>query len=355
MDSNGTGIITETVRLFLREMEDDDFDALYAVLADSDIMQHYPYTFDDIRVRNWITRNRERYQQYGFGLWAVCLKDTGEMIGDCGLTLQSINGRILPEIGYHIRGDQQNQGYAKEAATAVRDWAFQNTDYPALYSYCKYTNVPSYRTAEAIGMHFAEEYPDEINGITHVSVVSRAEWNKLKGYTAIGNKVIVLGCSGSGKSTFARRLHERTGLPLVHLDNIWWKADRTHITREEFDRKLCKILQGEKWIIDGDYSRTYETRIRACNTVFFLDYNEETCMGGIKGRVGEERSDIPWVEDALDPELVELVHQYQKYNRPALISLLEKYQEKQLVTFRTRLQADEWLKNSNGSIQLKCD
>ena len=165
----------ETERLVLREMSMEDYDALYDVWADSDNMKHYPYTFDETRVREWILRNRERYQQYGFGLWAVCLKKTGEVIGDCGLTLQNIDGELLPEIGYHIRRDQQNKGYAKEAATAVRDRAFRHTSYPALYSYCKYTNEASYKTAEAIGMTFLREYPDEVNGTTHVSVIRREE------------------------------------------------------------------------------------------------------------------------------------------------------------------------------------
>ncbi|MBQ6270110.1 MAG: GNAT family N-acetyltransferase [Clostridiales bacterium] len=169
--------ILETERLFLREMTMDDFDALFAVLGDKEIMQHYPYSFDEERVRSWIERNMKRYTDDGFGLWAVCLKDTGEMIGDCGLTLQNIDGTMLPEIGYHIRRDQQRKGYAKEAAAAVRDWAFQNTEYPALYSYCKYTNVGSFKTAESIGMHFEKEYEDEANKITHVSVIRRDDLN----------------------------------------------------------------------------------------------------------------------------------------------------------------------------------
>ena len=170
-------MILETERLFLREMTMDDFDSMYAVLADPEIMQHYPYSFDEERVRSWIERNMKRYTDDGFGLWAVCLKDTGEMIGDCGLTLQNIEGQMLPEIGYHIRRDQQRKGYAKEAAAAVRDWAFQNTEYPALYSYCKYTNVGSFKTAESIGMHFEKEYEDEANKITHVSVIRRDDLN----------------------------------------------------------------------------------------------------------------------------------------------------------------------------------
>lgn len=174
-------IIMQTQRLFLREMTMEDFDALYAVLADADIMQHYPYTFDAARVQGWIARNQDRYRTDGFGLWAVCLKTTGEMIGDCGLTLQPIDGQMLPEIGYHIRRDCQHKGYAKEAASAVRDWAFSHTEYDALYSYCKYTNVPSYRTAEAIGMRFLKTYPEEANEITHVSVITREEWQERYG------------------------------------------------------------------------------------------------------------------------------------------------------------------------------
>jgi len=181
-------VIMETQRLLLREMNPEDFDALFRVLGDPETMWHYPYTFDGRHVRDWIKRNMNRYRKDGFGLWAVCLKDTGEMIGDCGLTLQNINGETLPEIGFHIRRDCQRKGYAKEAARAVRDWAFQNTDYPALYSYCKYTNEPSFRTAEAIGMHFACEYPDEINGKTHVSMITREEWLSEENQKEVDNR-----------------------------------------------------------------------------------------------------------------------------------------------------------------------
>ncbi len=81
-------MVLETKRLYLRELTEADFDALYRVLADSDIMQHYPYTFDEARVRGWIQKNIERYSIFGFGLCAVCLRETGDMIGDCGLTMQ---------------------------------------------------------------------------------------------------------------------------------------------------------------------------------------------------------------------------------------------------------------------------
>lgn len=168
-------MIIETERLFLREMNDADYDALYAVLADSDIMQHYPYTFDEARVKNRISKNIERYIIFGFGLWTVCLKDTGEMIGDCGLTMQNINGVIKPEIGYHIRKDQQRKGYAKEAAIAVRDWTFRNTPFNRIFSYMKYTNTASAHTAISYGCRLIDEFKDEANEITSVYAVSRQD------------------------------------------------------------------------------------------------------------------------------------------------------------------------------------
>lgn len=170
-------LVIETERLLLREMAEDDFDALYKVLADSDIMQHYPYTFDDTRVKGWINKNIERYQIFGFGLWAVCLKETGEMIGDCGLTMQLINGQIKPEIGYHIRGDKQRKGYAKEAAIAVRDWTFHNTPFNMIYSYMKDTNVASCKTANSFGCKQVDKFKDNENEITKVYAISREEWN----------------------------------------------------------------------------------------------------------------------------------------------------------------------------------
>lgn len=170
----------ETERLLLRELIDEDFDALYVVLADSDIMQHYPYTFDEKRVRNWIVRNKERYEVFGFGLWAVVLKETGEVIGDCGLTMQNINGTIKPEVGYHIARKHQRKGYAKESARACRDWAFENTPFNVLYSYMKASNVASSATAMANRMRKVDEFIDEENETTVVYAISREEWELLR-------------------------------------------------------------------------------------------------------------------------------------------------------------------------------
>ena len=159
----------------------------------------------------------------------------------------------------------------------------------------------------------------------------------------IGKRIIVIGCSGSGKSTFAIRLSNMTRIPLFHLDNIWWKSDRTHISRDEFDIKLETIIRSESWIIDGDYSRTYKTRIIACDTILFLDYSRDVCLSGIEERVGKDRPDIPWTEETIDPELVDLINNFQSLQRPVLMSLFQKYPDKNLITFHSRQEADTWL------------
>ena len=170
----------QTPRLLLRELRQEDFDALFRVLGDSDITRHYPYTFDEGRVRGWIARNRRRYETLGFGLWAVTLRETGELIGDCGLTLQNINGELLPEIGYHIRRDCQRQGYAAEAARSCRDWAFANTPFRQLFSYLKRDNLPSAATARAIGMRHLSDFTDAEEERSSIYAITREEWNALR-------------------------------------------------------------------------------------------------------------------------------------------------------------------------------
>lgn len=170
----------ETPRLMLREYTMEDFDALYEIVSDPETMQHYPAPFSREKARNWIAWNLENYQRYGFGLWAVVLKENGEFIGDCSLTLQDIDGQQLPEIGYHIHKKYWRRGYGKEAARAVRDWAFRNTSFDILYSYMKYTNVGSYSTAMANGMKKVKEYPDPKNTISYAYAITREQWEALK-------------------------------------------------------------------------------------------------------------------------------------------------------------------------------
>ena len=184
----------ETERLLLREYTMDDFDALYDILSDAETMQHYPAPFDEARTRRWIEWNLDSYSKYGFGLWAAVLKETSELIGDCGITVQNIDGQDLPEIGYHIHKKYWRRGFAKEAAIAVRDWAFQNTDYDTVYSYMKYTNVASYSTASAVGMRRIKEYPDPKNTVSYAYAITRNEWEELFPET-IMNRFSGIGCA----------------------------------------------------------------------------------------------------------------------------------------------------------------
>lgn len=173
-------MIMETQRLILREYTLEDFDALYEILSDAETMQHYPKPYDANMTRRWLDWSMENYRKYGFGLWALVLKETGEFIGDCGLTIQNIDGQLLPEIGYHLHKKHWRKGYGSEAAKRVRDWAFENTNYDCLYSYMTATNVGSYTTAASVGLKKIKEYFDDEDGLLYVYTITREEWQELK-------------------------------------------------------------------------------------------------------------------------------------------------------------------------------
>ena len=157
-------------------------------------------------------------------------------------------------------------------------------------------------------------------------------------------KIIVIGCPGSGKTTFATRLAEITVLPLFYLDAIWHKPDKTNITCEEFDLRLAEILSLDSYIIDGNYNRTAERRIADCDTVFMFDLPTEECLSGVTARIGKKRIDLPWIETELDPEFKSFIEEFPKQKLPVLYELLEKYKEnKNIVVFRSREEANAFL------------
>ena len=160
-------MVIETERLILREMNFDDFDALYSILSDPVNMKYYEKPYDENGTIRWINWNLDNYKTYGFGLFAVILKETNKMIGDCGVTMQIINKKIRPEIGYHFNINYHNKGYATEAAIAVKEYIFKNTTFKELYTYTTKENMPSRRVAEKNGMSFVEEY---IDGNEHLVV-----------------------------------------------------------------------------------------------------------------------------------------------------------------------------------------
>jgi RimJ/RimL family protein N-acetyltransferase len=154
---SGPNFILETPRLRLREFVPEDVDALALILTDTGAMRHYPVPFDRAGVEEWIARNRRRYAADGHGLWALVLKSTGELIGDCGVTAQPVDDLDELEVGYHLRRDRWGQGYATEGAQACRDWAFQNRNAGYVISLIRPENLPSRRVAERNGMRLWKE------------------------------------------------------------------------------------------------------------------------------------------------------------------------------------------------------
>ena len=159
------------------------------------------------------------------------------------------------------------------------------------------------------------------------------------------NKAIVIGCPGSGKSTFSRALHALTSLPLYHLDLLKWNSDKTTVSKEVFLERLQNVLVLDKWIIDGNYGSTIELRLKECDTVFFLDYPVEVCIDGITKRQGKPRSDMPWIETEDDAEFLEFIRNYSTQSRPKVLELLNNYPQKDVFIFKSRKEADEYLNN----------
>lgn len=158
-------------------------------------------------------------------------------------------------------------------------------------------------------------------------------------------KIIVIGCPGAGKSTFSRKLRDLTDLPLYYLDMLWHKPDKTNYTAEEFDSKLKQILSGEKWIIDGNYSRTLKMRLDVCDTVFFLDYPLDVCLSGVESRIGKKREDMPWIEEEFDEEFRQWIIDFKDKNIPYLYDSLQNLSDKEIHIFKSRDEADTFLRN----------
>lgn len=157
-------------------------------------------------------------------------------------------------------------------------------------------------------------------------------------------KVIVIGSPGAGKSAFARKLKAATGLPLHHLDMLWHKPDKTNISREDFDARLNEIVKKDEWIIDGNYQRTLEVRLRECDTVFLMDYPLEICLSGAESRVGKRREDMPWSETELDAEFKQWIVDFPKNSLPQIYELLDVYKKnKEVIIFTSRKEADDYL------------
>ncbi|MBE6637070.1 MAG: adenylate kinase [Ruminococcaceae bacterium] len=157
-------------------------------------------------------------------------------------------------------------------------------------------------------------------------------------------RVLVIGCPGSGKSTFSRALHKKTGLPLYPLDLLYWNADRTTVSREIFVERLQEVLAKDAWIIDGNYASTLALRLSACDTVFFFDLPLQDCLDGLAARKGKPRPDLPWIEpmDEEDEAFLSFVRNYRAATRPTVLALLERHPEKRTVIFTSHKESDHF-------------
>lgn len=151
-------MILETDRLYLREMEQSDFSSLCKILQDEEVMYAYEHAFSNDEVQDWLNRQLERYKEYGFGLWAVILKDTNEMIGQCGLTIQNCNEKQVLEIGYLFQKEYWHKGYAIESAIGCKKYTFEVLGANEVYSIIRDTNIPSQNVAKRNGMKLIGQF-----------------------------------------------------------------------------------------------------------------------------------------------------------------------------------------------------
>ena len=159
-------------------------------------------------------------------------------------------------------------------------------------------------------------------------------------------KVIVIGCPGSGKSYFSKKLKDILNYPLYHLDLIWNKPDKTTISREEFDEALNKIFLEDVWIMDGNYQRTLEKRIKACDTIILLDFDLEVSLEGATSRIGKKRDDMPWQEEALNEDFKNKILSFREEKLPEIYRLFEEYKDtKKIIIFKNREESNGFLES----------
>lgn len=165
------------------------------------------------------------------------------------------------------------------------------------------------------------------------------------------DRAIVIGCPGAGKSTFSRRLRDLTGLPLHYLDMLWHLPDGSSVSREKFDAALEQILSDDRWIIDGNYSRTLERRLEKCDTVYLFDLPVEICVAGAAARIGRQREDLPWLETVFDEEFRKYILNFPKENLPEIYNLLDKYKNTtNIYIFKSHEEADRYLDRLSDEI-----
>ena len=161
-------------------------------------------------------------------------------------------------------------------------------------------------------------------------------------------RIMIIGCGGSGKSTLARQLGDKTGLPVVHLDKLYWRPGWVNLSREEFDIVHRAAVAEERWILDGNFDRTMEERICRCDTVVYLDFSRAACLLGVMKRIlstyGTVRPDMgEGCPERFDWEFLQWVWNFNKNKREKNYRLLEQYRDKKIYILKNRNQVKQFL------------
>ncbi len=156
-------------------------------------------------------------------------------------------------------------------------------------------------------------------------------------------KVLILGSPGSGKSYYAKKIGELTGLTVVHLDNLYWKKDKSNITFEELEVEIDKVIINDRWIIDGNYRITLEQRLKVADTIIYLDFTTMQCIKGVENRIGIPNDNMPWVEEEFEPEFKEYILTFRENIKPKIIEILNRYTDKDIYYFKDRSEIDAFI------------
>ena len=163
-------------------------------------------------------------------------------------------------------------------------------------------------------------------------------------------RILIIGCGGAGKSTLARRLGEKLGLPVIHLDKLFWKPGWVESSREEIDEKIHRELQKTQWIIDGNYNRTIPERIKYCDTVIYLDFSRWACLGGVCKRVlttyGKVRPDMgEGCPERFDLDFLKWIWNFNKKNRERYYGMLNDAEGIQTIVLKNRRMVKRFLQS----------
>lgn len=167
-------------------------------------------------------------------------------------------------------------------------------------------------------------------------------------YIKTMERIIIIGCPGSGKSTLARALKKKLGLPVVHLDQLWWRKGWKNATKEEFDAQLDMALAMDKWIIDGNYNRTMEARTQKCDTIIYLDFSRWVCLWGFCQRVlfqrGKQRVDLPeGCRERIEWDFLKYIWSFNKNNRVLNYTQIAKAKHAKAIVLKSRKEVKKFL------------